>query len=279
MTSSIVAWVNGQPAHTLSVRDRGLQFGDGVFETIGVRDGKPLLWDRHERRLYRGLARLGIQPPPEDSLRKEVFRACAGASRAALKVIVTRGSSARGYVSSGDEVPTRIISLAAWPEYPRDYAVRGIAVRWCHTRLGRNRRLAGIKHLNRLEQILARAEWRDEYAEGLMLDENGCVIEGTMANIFVVSNGIVLTPDLSNCGVEGVMRELVLERAEAFGLPFRITTLNRPDIEYAQEMFVTNSLIGLWPVRRCEGATYTIGKITQALQEAVRDQVYVQELV
>jgi 4-amino-4-deoxychorismate lyase len=136
-------------------------------------------------------------------------------------------------------------------------------------RLARQPRLAGLKHLNRLEQVMARAEWRDEYAEGLMRDTEGLVIEGTMSNLFLVHEGVLVTPDLSQSGVAGVMRAAVLDLAAALGIPSAVRQVTTAMVEGAQELFLTNSLIGLWPVTRLETHNHVVGKITQTLQEAL----------
>ena len=276
MNAAVFALINGEPGDRVSIQDRGFQYGDGLFETLAVSQGRPLWWERHMQRLFAGAARLGITPPGETVLREEAWRLCKDVDRAALKIVLTRGSSGRGYAIHQAMPPTRVISLSPWPDYPESHAMNGVDVRACRTMLSRNPRLAGIKHLNRLEQVLARAEWRDEYTEGLMLDEGGLVIEATMSNLFLVHNGVLLTPDLSACGVEGIMRGLVLEKAEMLSLPSRVVTVTQDDVFRAEELFLTNSLFGLWPVKKLDWSTpergskeYPVGKITQAIQEAL----------
>jgi 4-amino-4-deoxychorismate lyase len=137
--------------------------------------------------------------------------------------------------------------------------------------ISRNLATAGIKHLNRIEQVLARAELEQDCREGLMCDEFGRVIEGTMTNLFIVSHDSLLTPKLSHSGVEGIMRGLVLERAAELSLETRVMDINKSDVLQADEVFLTNSLIGLWPVRRIETKEYPLGEITQRVQEAIVD--------
>jgi 4-amino-4-deoxychorismate lyase len=267
----MIALINGSPGSMIAVHDRGFQFGDGLFETLAVSQGAPLLWDRHMQRLRLGAARLGLAPPPEERLRQEAEEVCHRVARGVLKIILTRGVSGRGYAAGADGAPTRAISLSPWPDYPARHRTDGVNVQFCRTMVGRNPALAGIKHLNRLEQVLARAELGQDMAEGLMADEHGAIIEGTMSNVFVVSRRALRTPDLAYSGVEGVMRGLVLERAAALSLPCRVTSLTAEDILRAEEIFLTNSLIGLWPVRRIESSEYATGPITRELQEVVRE--------
>jgi 4-amino-4-deoxychorismate lyase len=271
MNSVPTILINGEFQDRISIRDRGFQYGDGLFETLAVSQGKPVFWQRHMRRLQHGAERLGLTPPPESLLRQEAEQLCMNHAHAVLKIIVTRGVSSRGYRPAADTSPTRVLSLSPWPDYPAAYSQQGVAVRFCRMTLARNRFLAGIKHLNRLEQVLARAEWQDDYQEGLMQDTDGNVVEGTMSNIFAVSNGTLLTPDVSQCGVEGVMRGVVLECAAAASLPCRVADIRRQDILDADEVFLTNSLIGLWPVRKLEEQEFTVGRITRQLQQALHD--------
>ena len=271
MTVASATLINGEPGDRVCAHDRGFQYGDGLFETLAVARGVPLLWERHLRRLLHGAARLGIGVAAETAavLRADADRLCQGAERAVLKIILTRGVSGRGYAPSADALPTRVVSLSSWPDSLA--RAQGASVKFCDTTVARNRALAGMKHLNRLEQILARRELETNYDEGLMQDETGHVIEGTMSNVFIVSRGELLTPDLSYSGVAGVMRELVLERARALSLACRVTTLMREEILNAEEVFLTNSLTGLWPVTRIESKTYPAGPVTQRLRALIQE--------
>jgi len=261
--------INGASSEHISVADRGLHYGDGVFETLAVDAGAPLLWEAHLQRLLNGCERLGIPAPDVAVLAHEATQLCAGQARAVLKIIVTRGPSARGYAPPRSANPTRILSCSPWPDHPAAHARHGVAVRWCATPLARQPRLAGIKHLNRLEQVLARAECAASEAEGLMCDTDGFAIEGTMSNLFIVSGDTLITPDLSQSGVAGVLRAQVLAVARDCGLDCREAWLRPAEVEAAKELFLTNSIIGLWPVNRLGTRTYPIGEITQTLQAAL----------
>ena len=269
--SSVGVLVNGVAVDMISVRDRGLQYGDGLFETIAVHRGTPLLWEQHAQRLLAGAVRLDMPAPETALLRAEADQLCRGVERGVLKIILTRGVSGRGYRPDASISATRVLSLSPWPDYPPSWGEEGVAVRLCRTRLASQPRLAGLKHLNRLEQVLARAEWDDEYAEGLMQDESGNIVEGTMTNIFLVEGATLRTPDMTRCGVEGVMRGAVLEQAGRLGITCRVGPVTAIQLEQADELFLTNSLIGLWPVRRIENRSYTIGQTTRKIQQAIRD--------
>ncbi len=246
-------FVNGVETDQVSVTNRGLQYGDGLFETIAVVDGEPEFWDRHMARLQLGCERLSIVMPQESLLLSEAEHIISSdkASRAVLKIIVTRGEGGRGYRPPEAPMPTRIISLSPWPEYPAEYYKTGVRLHICKTRLGSNPSLAGIKHLNRLEQVIARGEWSTpDIAEGVMLDEGDHLVEGTMSNIFFVKDDEVITPELTGCGVAGVMREVLIERLQEEGIPVTIRPIALDELGEMEEAFCSNSLIHIWPIRR-----------------------------
>lgn len=247
--------INGEPGGLLDPGDRGLAYGDGLFETLAVVEARAQHWDRHFARLLRGCERLGIPAPDPLCLAQEAASLCAGVPRGVLKLILTRGVGGRGYRPPPQPEPTRILSLHAWPDYPASHREQGVKVRLCSTPLALNRRLAGLKHLNRLEQILARAEWDDDdISEGLMLDTRGRLVEGTMSNLFLVRGSRLLTPDLSEAGVAGIMRELVLEAAAELDIELGVEALRLADLAAADEAFLCNSVIGIWPIREVTGA-------------------------
>ena len=261
--------INGESKDVIAVTDRGLHYGDGLFETIAIQDGKPQFWSAHMERLLDGCSRLGIPLPDVKLMETETSRLCGGSERAVLKIIITRGSGGRGYRAPALPEPQRILIRYPWPEYP-DYSA-GIALRMCHTPLSCNPLLAGIKHLNRLEQVMARNEWTDEtFHEGLMLDPEGNVIEGTMSNLFAVHNSVLLTPDLKRCGIAGVMRQQVLSLAHKLGIASEVVRMRTDELKGMDELFVTNSLIGIWPVAQLEEIEYGDTPITTRLMSALK---------
>lgn len=265
-----VILINGEPQERLSVLDRGFQYGDGLFETLRVTAGRPQQWERHYQRLRRGCERLALPLPQRDLLERELELACHDVASGTLKIILTRGRGPRGYAPPDEVRVTRVVAVSEPPSYPPARQRDGIVLTVCRTPLGLNPALAGIKHLNRLEQVLARAEWNDPAIdEGIMLDTQGRVIAGTMSNLFCVRDGCLTTPDLSQCGVEGVTRARVLDAAAAAGQPAEVRQLWLEDVRRADEVFVCNSLMGIWPVRRLDDRTWQPGPITRALSEAL----------
>ncbi len=266
--------INGKKTDQLCVTDRGLQYGDGLFETIAVFDGRCPFWDRHMLRLQTGCQRLQLPAPEIVLLQNEALSLIKNESRAVLKLIISRGAGGRGYRYPESVPGTRILMRHPWPEYPLQNWQQGVQLRFCETTLARQPRLAGLKHLNRLEQVLARNEWQDtNIAEGLMLDENGNVIEGTMSNVFMLQNDILVTPDLSHCGVVGIMRACLLELAAKEGMNIRIGNISKQQLLEADEIFISNSLIGLWPVKNLQGQNIRIGETSRKLQMLINREI------
>jgi 4-amino-4-deoxychorismate lyase len=238
--------VNGvspaSPSLAIAADDRGFQYGDGLFETLLLVEGRVRFLDDHLQRLFSGCERIGIQAPDRQLLLAEIAQVAAGVNSGVLKIIVTRGAGGRGYRPVTTATPNRVIALHALSETPR----HPLRLRWCEIRLGRNARLAGIKHLNRLEQVLAQGEWRqDEADEGLMMDTEGELVCATAGNVFAVRDGVLLTPDLRFCGVRGVMRAQVLKAAARLNLSISEEPLWPHDLETASEVFVTNAVRGI----------------------------------
>ncbi|MGQ7958789.1 aminodeoxychorismate lyase [Pseudomonas sp. SP16.1] len=265
------SWVNGAAGDQLSLRDRGLAYGDGLFETIAVRGGRILLHARHLARLAEGCRRLAI--PLDLGLMESELQAFAGQlGEGVAKLIVTRGEGQRGYAPPQPCQPLRILQAAPLPQYPAAHAEQGVRLFPCATRLAEQPLLAGLKHLNRLEQVLARAEWQDaEHAEGLMCDASGRVIEGVYSNLFLVQGGALLTADLSRCGVAGVMRAELLEQARALGMPVQVRDIAYDELLAADEVFLCNSLYGIWPVRALRERHWSVGPVARKLQAIVDD--------
>ncbi len=261
--------VNGQPGNQIDATDRGLHYGDGLFETIAVHNGKTQLWSAHMARLAEGCSRLGIAQPDLSLLAEEAAQLCADADKAVLKIIITRGSGGRGYRVPEVSQPTRMLQLHSWPALADD--VTPFTLRRCRTTLGCNPALAGIKHLNRLEQVLARQEWNDEsIQEGVMTDSYGNVIEGISSNLFAARNGKLLTPEVKCCGVAGLMREKVLALAAELGIASEITTIHCDEMLQMDEVFMTNSILGIRPVARFEQTSYGENPVTKKLMQALQ---------
>lgn len=273
--------VNGLPATQIDLSDRGFSYGDGVFETMLVADDKPLLLERHMKRLKSGLDRLFIDYNQSfietilseiELLIEQGKRHFSASERLFLKLVVSRGSGGRGYRAEADLQPTRALMLSTAAAPDATMYQQGCELFACQTRLGHNPQLAGIKHLNRLEQVLARNEWQDQYHEGLVCDLDGRLIEGTMSNLFLVKDQQLLTPRLDRCGVNGIVRSVVIDSAEQQGVTVIEQSLHPEDLLRADGAFITNTGFGVLPVKAYAGQAIPLSPVTaiaaQWLQEA-----------
>ena len=261
MTARVL--VDGLAGDRVSAFDRGLAYGDGLFETIRAVNGVAPLWDRHMARLRDGCERLGLPVPELGVLSQEFARVVEGIPDAVAKIILTRGRGERGYAPPESIRVTRIVAAFPSPPLPPDWYRDGIRVRCCELRLAVQPRLAGIKHLNRLEQVLARAEWSDAaMVEGLLFDQAGNLVSATAANVFVGIDGALLTPPIDQCGVAGVLRGALLA-----ALPeVRVQTMTTEDLMRADEMFLTSSVRGVLPVRALDECPFRVGRHARAAQ-------------
>lgn len=263
--------INGERKNTLDATDRGIHYGDGLFETIEVIQQKPIFLKQHLARLKTGCQILKIPYPDAALLLDEFKQVSTGCEQGVIKLMLTRGSGGRGYRQPELITPTRIIALYPFPDYPEHNKTQGIQARFCSTRLGLNPLLAGLKHNNRLEQVLARAEWQDEFQEGLMLNLDGYVIEGTMSNLFVIKEQIVYTPEIKVSGIKGVMRQIIINIAEHNNIPLQEALLSKDFVLQADELFVSNSVIGIWPIRSLENKAYAVGMLTKKIQATLEN--------
>ena len=265
--------INGHPATQIDAADRGLHYGDGLFETLAVEQGRPCLWERHMQRLQNGCARLDIPVPDTSQLLQEVFNVIGPQKNAVVKILITRGSGGRGYRAPQAVRPTRIVQSFPAESRSHEHKPRPMTARICSTPLAVNPVLAGIKTLNRLEQVLARSEWENPLVEeGLMLDVDGNLIEGTMSNVFLQQGEQLLTPDLDRCGIAGVMRGLIMDIADSLGIVVYEQTIKLTQLWAADALYVTNSLMGIRPVAQVSEHNFKIDLLDPMLLDQVLEQ-------
>lgn len=259
--------VDGELSDCVPADDRGLAYGDGLFETLVVERGRPRFWQGHMDRLAAGCERLGLEAPGQGVLLREVQTVAAGETLCVVKIVLTRGSAGRGYGPPSEARPRRVVSAHRWPLSEEQQAAlrRGVRVRICRLRLAIQPALGGMKHLNRLEQVLARAEWSDpEIAEGLLLDPEDHLVSAVAANLFLVSNGRLLTPRLDRCGVRGVLRAQVLKAFKSRSEQRRLTLDMLPE---ADEVFLCSTVRGIVPVRRVDHWEFDMGPVTREVMD------------
>ena len=272
MSQGSEIWIDGTPTAQLALPDRGLDYGDGVFETILVHAGKPLFLDVHLDRLALGLGTLSISDC-RVAVRQQLNRAVAGIQWrwAVLRLSVTRGSGQRGYAPSANATPRVLISIT---ELSRDCGQMTSAATLCAVdiRLATQPFLAGIKHLNRLEQVLAAAQVKSEGVdEGVVLNQDGQIVSVVAGNLFLVSKGKLLTPRLESCGVLGTRRRLIIEQwAPAIGLSVQYSDITQSDFANASEVFYSNSLQTVRPIGRFGQQSWDSHGVCEALFECFR---------
>jgi 4-amino-4-deoxychorismate lyase len=262
------------PCDTISVNDRGLLYGDGVFRTLLLRDGRLQQWHRHFAKLHKDCSTINLPCPPESLLSNELASLVQDRNDGVVKIIVTRGKSLRGYAPSPQPNTTRILSLNPLPVYPEEFANSGVRLHLCQLRLAHQPIFAGVKHLNRLENVIAAAEWDNaDIAEGLLFDESGYVIEGVRSNIFMVKDGNLITPNLTRCGVSGVQRDRIIDWAERHGKSCKILDVTLDELLSSEELFLVNSVIGLWPVREMPGFRREHYPVAKSIQNWIHHEI------
>ncbi len=263
--------VNGSFSAPISPLDRGFAYGDGVFRTIKVINGLPEHWPMHYQTLFADCSAIGIVCPSADTFIsdfKKIFD--ADEFSAIVKIIVTRGEGERGYNPPAITTPMRVMIKSSMPDYPEVNFSEGVVLHLCDTRIAHQPKLAGIKHLNRLDNVLARMEWHDpKVAEGVMLDMEGNVIECTAANIVARYGDTLITPKLDQCGVAGITRKQILAHAKRLELNTAIERMNLKDLHSADEVIICNSLFGAWQVRELAGQQWAKQSLAEKLRKAL----------
>jgi 4-amino-4-deoxychorismate lyase len=261
--------VDGELSTESWPQDRALQYGDGLFETTLVRDGRIRFARLHQARLQQGCARLGIAAN-HAALWSQAQALAHQHGHAILKLLVTRGSAtSRGYGPARDEAPRSVITVFDPPaaqELPATIAVNTLT-----STLGENPALAGMKHCNRLEQIMARGELaRTDGFEGLLYSSAGRLVSGTTSNVFLEQAGTLVTPVLDRCGIAGVMRAVALREAPPLGLQLRVADISAAAVRQCSGMFITNIRLGVLPVQTLDGRALAISDGVRNLAARIR---------
>lgn len=262
--------VNGELSAHVSTADRGLHYGDGIFETVAVFRGQPRFWQGHMDRLAAGCGVLGLAEVPQALLLRELQTVAAGQPACVVKILLTRGEGGRGY-RPDDAAPTnRLVAAYRFPAGLAEHARLGIDAQICNFRLALQPALSGIKHLNRLEQVMAARELtHPDVGDGILLDVEDYVIGATSGNLFLVAGDRLLTPRMDRCGVRGVVRAAILKAFKARCEQRRVTLDMLPE---ADEVFCCNAVRGIVPIRRIGHWEYEPGPKTRELQEWLEQQ-------
>ncbi len=261
---------HGARVESIPVDDRGLQYGDGVFETIAIRDARPRFWSAHVDRLRAGAERLGLSLPVENLLERDLERALAqttvNTNFLTAKIVLTAGVGARGYRRQPDSPCRTLVGVFEASELPAECYREGVDTVLCDTTVSEQPRLAGLKTLSRLDQVVASREWDDdEIFDGLMCDSSRRLVCGTRTNLFLIRDNHIMTPALDRCGVEGIMRRQILDGLSGNQIECSVTEIPAAALDDADEVFVCNSQVGVLPVRRCGTRHWPVGEGTQSI--------------
>lgn len=260
--------INGGVDLGISPFDRGLSYGDGVFRTFKVVGGLPIDWPLHYQRLVNDCGAIGIVCPSAEVLMSDIQNLFLPNDNAVAKIIITRGEGERGYAAPAVTMPTRIVIKAEMPALIDTYYKQGIQLFVCKTTLSYQASLAGVKHLNRLENVLARAEWNDPtYLDGLMFDSEGNVIECTSANIFARYGKELHTPLIDRCGIAGVTRQRIINLAHQSMLKPIVKNIQLPELLEADEVIICNSIYGALQVRAIADKKWEMGGLATKIRE------------
>lgn len=244
--------INGTAQTTLTADDRAVQFGDGCFTTARVVNGAVRFIDDHLDRLEAGCKRLGFDAPGRELLRAECELLARDHVRATLKVIISRGAGGRGYAAQG-LTPTRMLRVSAYPDHYDALRERGVVLALSPVPLARNPWLAGIKHLNRLEQVLIRAQLEQTNAdEALVLDTAGWLTECCAANLFWREGNQVFTPQLDHAGVAGTMRQQIMRLLALSHWEVSEVQARPEALLQADEAIICNALMPVLPVSQAQ---------------------------
>lgn len=254
--------VNGKEKAEIDVNSRGIAYGDGVFSTIKVEFGKIQLWQLHLARLKKSAKKLYFPEVDWALLSQEIqtfSMQYVAQENSVIKLILIRGSGGRGYSINGCNTIDRIITAHPFPDHYEQWQAKGIALIQCEYQLPINKYLAGLKTLNRLDQVLIKQEIEAKNAiDGIVCDQQGNVIETCSANLFLYKNEQWYTPSLENSGVAGVKRQEILDQAKIKGLNIIKTPLNKLDLLNADALCITNSLMNIVPITQYEKYTYPL---------------------
>ena len=269
--------INGQSRAEISVLDRGFQYGDGLFETIAVIDGEIPFWTRHLERLREGCGRLDLGMPDVTVLEREVKAVAGESGRQVVKLIVTRSNHGKGYFPASGET-TRIVYSRPWRPRSKTEYQSGIEIHLCETRLATGSAMAGLKHLNRLEQVIAADEiLRSGCSEGVLCDFDGNVVEGLMSNLFWLIGGELFTPMVDRCGVAGVMRAEVMELAKKHGIVMNVVREKPESMLNGEAIFLTNAITGILPVRSIGGNHFDVDAVPYILRSDIDKKMRAKE--
>ncbi|MDR9826169.1 aminodeoxychorismate lyase [Vibrio sp. FNV 38] len=267
-----MVWVNGELSNSISLSDRSFQYGDGTFTTALVRNAKVVRWNEHRARLIEAAGRLSITPPDWSQVEIWLQHAIASVQPEDLfgiKILISRGSGGRGYSPCGCHEPVVVISYFSYPTHYADWHSGGVELGICQRQLGLVPMLAGIKHNNRLEQVLLKTEMDEKgFVDGLVKDMEGYVCETTMANLIWRRDDVLFSPRIDRAGVDGITYQIALNHAKTLGFKTVNGRFTIEDLLEADEVLMTNAVLGIAPVRKIEHHTFSFTNLAEELRKS-----------
>ncbi|WP_282130609.1 aminodeoxychorismate lyase [Pseudoalteromonas aliena] len=240
--------ITASDSTTISTSDRGLNYGDGFFTTAKVVDGQVQYWPHHKARLIECAERLGFPELDFYSLENKITQHTTDLQLSVLKILITRGEGGRGYGLPSECNITILLSVLDYPSNYSALAKKGVRLEISPIKLASQPYLAGLKTLNRLEQVLIKKAMQTQNCDDvLVLDHNNNVIEASAANIFAIKNHKVFSPLVDECGIKGVYLQSLCDK-----LPVEFKRVQVEDLTQADAVFVCNSLMGAVPVKSIE---------------------------
>tara|TARA_X000000368_G_C22959964_1_gene680526 strand:- start:269 stop:1081 length:813 start_codon:yes stop_codon:yes gene_type:complete len=244
--------INGSYSKKINPFDRGLAFGDGIFRTFLVKNSCPINWDMHYNKLKNDAKILQIKIPTKQQLITDIKKLFSTKKTFIGKIIITRGVSKQGYQFNKDIKNTRIVLKIVYKKINKKFLTDGVRLKVCKTRVSENSIFNGCKHLNRIDNVIAKSELKNYEFDGLMLDKDGFINECASSNIFARFGKIILSPKQINAGISGVCKQIVIKNANLLGLKFKEKNIKLSELKAADEVIITNSIFGALYVNQIE---------------------------
>ena len=266
--------VNGKPNSSIKIFDRGFLYGDAVFETILVENKIPQNLTQHLQRLKKGINQLKIKNFDIELLRKHIKKALSDQNNCVLGINITRGeASKRGYDLKLSNKPSIIITTSKIPKYPKIYYTKGINTKFSNIKLFLNKNIDSIKQCNKVDYILATNEISKKYPEIILCNEKDYIIEGTSCNIFFIKKNKIFTPNINGYGVEGVMKNIIINILKRNGISTKTLNIKKTDVRNYDAAFFCNSVRKIWNIRSIGNTRYQNNDLVNQIKILIDENV------
>ena len=259
--------INGKAGSSISIFDRGFLYGDAVFETILVKEKKPINIKFHLKRLNKGISNLKIKNFNEDALKNQIKKALKDQKNCILCINISRGiAKKRGYDIELANKPNIVITTTRIPKYPNSYYTHGVKTKFAKTKISRNFNLDNIKHSNKVDNIIATSEISKSYPEVILCDDKDNIIEGTSSNIFFIKKNEFYTPKLNNVGVDGIMKKIIISTLKKNKISVKTLNIKKNSINNFDAAFFCNSIRQIWNIKSINDIKYKKNNLIKKLR-------------